>query len=209
MSTDVFTFRPIDAWPGEFTRNRQRSRFDSTYSQTLDLLKRELRQLGARNVVLQIAITGQDLRRDGLMRANSQPSHPGVILSFESKFGPQSYPCDKFTNWQHNLRAIALTLEHLRAVDRYGVSKRGEQYRGWDALPPPREETTIEKAAAWIRARAGGTVERILSSREELKAAYNRYSQVVHPDKPNGNNAEFLELKRNYDLIREAKGWER
>ena len=35
---------------------------------------------------------------------------------------------------QDNVRAIALSLEALRAVDRYGVSKRGEQYAGWKQL---------------------------------------------------------------------------
>ena len=33
----------------------------------------------------------------------------------------------------HNLRSIALGLKALRAVDRYGVSRRGEQYAGFRA----------------------------------------------------------------------------
>jgi hypothetical protein len=38
-------------------------------------------------------------------------------------------------DWQHNVRAIALGLEALRKVDRYGITRRGEQYAGWKALP--------------------------------------------------------------------------
>lgn len=63
-------------------------------------------------------------------------------LSFTSaKHGPMTYPCDAFTgryygdvDWQVNLRAIALGLEHLRALDRYGIAGRGEQYAGWRAI---------------------------------------------------------------------------
>jgi len=39
--------------------------------------------------------------------------------------------CDE--DWRHNVRSIALGLEALRAVDRYGISRRGEQYAGFRA----------------------------------------------------------------------------
>jgi hypothetical protein len=38
--------------------------------------------------------------------------------------------------WQANLRAIGLGLEALRKIERYGITRTGEQYRGWSALPP-------------------------------------------------------------------------
>ena len=43
------------------------------------------------------------------------------------------YATDCCMFWQHNLRSIALGLEALRAVDRYGISRRGEQYAGFRA----------------------------------------------------------------------------
>ncbi len=54
--------------------------------------------------------------------------------------------CDRFyapyrgqgADWQHNVRAIALTLEALRAVDRYGATETGQQYAGFKALPAGR-----------------------------------------------------------------------
>lgn len=131
------TFRPITLWPGTLTRNRSESSFRSTYSATLDLLDRELWHLGARELVIQLALQESDIRRDGLPRADSRPAHPGVILAFRSKHGPLQYATDEFSDWQSNLRAVALGLEALRKVDRYGVSKRGEQYAGWKALPAP------------------------------------------------------------------------
>lgn len=46
------------------------------------------------------------------------------------------YATDACQDWRHNVRSIALGLEALRAVDRYGISRRGEQYAGFrGALP--------------------------------------------------------------------------
>ena len=59
-----------------------------------------------------------------------------------------SYPCDKYSNWQANLRAIALSLEALRAEDRYGVTRRAEQYKGWAKLLPPNAEFASDIEAA-------------------------------------------------------------
>ncbi|WP_165701546.1 hypothetical protein [Crateriforma conspicua] len=62
-----------------------------------------------------------------------------MILSFESdSAGGLSFPCDSCDLWQHNVRSIALAMQALRAVDRYGVTRRAEQYRGWARLPAPR-----------------------------------------------------------------------
>lgn len=131
---DGMKVQPIVEWPGVLTRDRVRSNFSSTQSATLQVLRRELDQLGAKDVLLQIAIPREAFRLDGFPRSTAKPAHPGLILTLDSKFGPLSYPCDTFTRWEDNLRAIALALEALRKVDRYGVTKRGEQYRGFLAI---------------------------------------------------------------------------
>lgn len=135
---------PIRTWPGTLTRSWQRSPFrpsgsnyysgPTTLGDTTEVLERELRNLGAKHTELLMAIQPSDLRLDGRPRATAKPEHPGVILSFDSKHGHLSYPCDTFETWQANLRAIALGLEALRKVDRYGVTKHGEQYRGFLAI---------------------------------------------------------------------------
>lgn len=133
------TLRPITTWPREQTRSRQRSKFSAPWTATLELLDRELFHLGKGNrradSVLQIAMREQDFRKtDGMPRANAIPDHPGVILNIDGSKGPMSMPCDKFDRWQDNLRAIALSLEALRKVDRYGTTPGNEQYRGWLAI---------------------------------------------------------------------------
>lgn len=136
-------YRPIDAWPGELTRRRTRSPFNSTLAQTFTLLERELRHLGARDVVVQMALHDNDFRIDGKPRARAIPDHPGVIVAFDSRYGPLKYATDTFDRFADNLRAIALGLESLRRVDRYGITKRGEQYAGWKALPAAGETTRV------------------------------------------------------------------
>lgn len=141
-----FRYRPISSWPGEMTpqTRRRASTFRASDSKTHQLLARELDFLQAKDVVLEVALREEDIRLDGMPRANAKPpEHPGVVLSFDSKFGPLRYACDRFLKRGENLRAIALGLHHLRAVDRYGITQRGEQYSGWKQLPPGPSEVVV------------------------------------------------------------------
>jgi len=136
--TDI-TFRPIDVWPGEQTGWRRRAPFGAAWLTTIHLLERELTQLEATNVVFQVALYEGQLRIDGKPKASARASHPGVVLAFDSKYGPLKYAVDTFDSFPDNVRAIALAMEALRKVDRYGVTKRGEQYTGWRAIPRAKE----------------------------------------------------------------------
>jgi hypothetical protein len=190
-----FTYRPITLWPGAMTRNRQRARFRAPYSNTLKLLDRELRHLLAKQIVLQVALSEADIRQDGRPRAGSKPRHPGVILAFQSRHGPLSYPCDTYSSWEDNLRAITLALEHLRAVDRYGVTRRGEQYQGWARLPGPiitPSPMTVVEADAWLRRTGGGPP--ILTT-ELLEAVYRRAAFATHPDR-GGSSEGFQRVQQ-------------
>lgn len=211
---------PIEKWPGEQTQERQQHRFSTertrtgtfgsyshrarevNWSGTMDLLARELGELGAHDILLQMAVEDKDIRQDGWIRANARPKHPGVILTFESKHGPLSYPCDNFTDWQANVRAIALALEALRKVDRYGVTRRGEQYSGWKKLPPPGGSTstmTAEVAAQVIADAAGwnSAPPTMLTKADVFRVAYRDAAKRTHPDA--GGSV------RDFQILQEAK----
>jgi len=202
-----FTYRPIDAWRGERTKSPRRSQFRAGWSDTLELLKRELRNLRAAKPVIQIDLAEADFRvTDGLPRASARPASPAVIISFESRYGPLRYCCNTYTHWQDNVRAIAMTLENLRACDRYGATHRGEQYTGWKALPGPAESqpfATAEEAAAFIiqSGNLAASVSELLGASPEGKRdAYRSAAKKLHPD--NGGLAEdFQKLQRARELV--------
>lgn len=197
-------FRPIQHWPGENTRNRRTSNFSASWSSTLSLLDRELSQLGSKNVVIQVALDERDIRLDGYPRATARPAHPGVIVSLDSAYGPLSYPCDTYTSWQDNLRAVALALESLRAVDRYGVTKRGEQYTGWKQLPggrPMPSAMTRTEAAGFVKKAADpdnripSLVKSLLEGRTvSIDVAYKAAARKLHPD-AGGSTEDFQRLQ--------------
>jgi hypothetical protein len=149
------TFRPLTQWPGERTRSRLRAKFKVTYTRSLDLLESELQKLRAQDIIIQVdGLSLQDIRNDGWPRSTWNPgrySDTGVIVSFKTPKGQMSFPCDRFTSWQDNIRAIALSLEALRTVDRYGVTRGHEQYQGWLRLEaPPNGHMDKEQSAAFI-----------------------------------------------------------
>lgn len=191
---------------------RQPSRFDSTWSSTLELLSREIDQLGGRDVVIEADVREQDIRNDGMLRANARPSSPAVVVAFETRLhGPMLYRCDRYVtgwrgegadSWQHNARAIAKTLEALRAVDRYGATETGQQYAGFKALPsgtamPPSHMTTDE---AWsiIGSYQPRNIAALRADHtaDELRAAYRRARAANHPDRHDGDRALWDQVEQ-------------
>jgi len=204
---DNVQLAPIREWPGELTRNRSRSLFKAGLSDTLQLLDREVDHLTDTRAQrasgeLLVAIPAGDLwRQDGKPRAHAVAEHPGVIFSLDSRHGHISYPCDTFTTWQDNLRAIALALEALRKVDRYGVTKRGEQYRGFlalEATAAPAGFATGLEAAEWLRSWVGP-----IWDDRPLKAVLREAQRTTHPDM-SGDAATFHRVSIAESKLREA-----
>lgn len=196
-----FSYRPIERWPGELTKNRKTTPFRVSFDNTVRCLSDEVEALGAHAAVIQLALTDGEIRKDGMIRANSRPSHPGVIVAFETKkLGPLQFATDVFegywsgqVGWHANLRAVALGLEALRKVDRYGITRRGEQYTGWQALPPGvplgPAKMTADEAARLLADEADETASRADIARklldgdaELLSKMYRRAARRLHPD---------------------------
>jgi hypothetical protein len=174
----------------------RRPAFSASFTSTVELLWTELRALDARNVVVELDVRERDIRLDGLPRADARPAHDGVALSFESKFGPLRYATAEYGSnyqmpgWQANLRAIALSMQALRAVDRHGVSRRGEQYTGWRQLPKSTDAAdlilTRAQAQEYLASEYGGDLRRALFE--------------THPDQ-GGDPDEFRKVIRCKELL--------
>ncbi|QRY62721.1 molecular chaperone DnaJ [Gordonia sp. PDNC005] len=198
------TLRPIQAWPGTLTAERKRSTFSAPWRLTLNLIDRELRHLGvdgAAPAVLQIALRESDFRLDGMPRARAVADHPGVILSIESKHGPLSYPCDTFTTWQENLRAIGLALESLRRLDRYGITPGGEQYTGWKQLPTGPNRDVETRAAELLAGLADMSAADIVSDPEAARLAHRKARAASHPDRFGGRRASWDQVERAAEVL--------
>lgn len=203
---------PIREWPGELSRTRTRSAFKAGLTDTLQVLDREIWHLTENrtqrdSAELLIAVPAGDLwRLDGRPRAHAVAEHPGVIFSLDSKHGHLSYPCDTFTTWQDNLRAVALALEALRKVDRYGVTKRGEQYRGFlalEATAAPAGFVTADDAERFLWSVAGDDTPAEHRGQKHLRVWLQRAQRASHPDR-GGDPAIFQRVSLAEAKLREA-----
>lgn len=202
-------FVPLAAWPHAPCTKRQSSPFKATWKATLDLLERELKHLRATDTVLQTFYTRAQIDNRGWPKAGMKASGPGVILSFESKPSwdkpndpntPLSFPCDQYTELTANVRAIALSLEALRSVDRYGVTRQAEQYRGWAQIAAPAPAfRSKEEAAEFIKDQAGvgWNIYELANDHNTRQTAYRAAAKRLHPDSPEtGNHELFVKLQQ-------------
>lgn len=185
---------------GDWSRSARRI----PITRTLGELDKELQHIGVRRAVLELDISERDCRQDGGIRADARPKSPRVVLSFEHpQQGPTRIPADRFDHWADNVRAIRLALEALRAVDRYGITRRAEQYRGWQALPATSSATLNAMAAAKIliaydplhastdAIESTGAADRMLKNLPSARESLRRAAKATHPDTPGGETEHF------------------
>lgn len=213
-----YTTRPISdrTWQRHPSK-RERSRFTATWTSTLDLLEREYTMLNGRDLVIEVDVPESKIRNDGMLRADAAASSPAVVVASTSRHGPLLYRCDLYGDlpwsragaphvWQHNVRSVALTLEALRAVDRYGASASGEQYRGYKAIESQAmalpEAMTVEQALeVMVRHGALSRAAAPTIGRDELARASRIAQRNTHPD-CGGNATDFQRVQTAIDALR-------
>jgi hypothetical protein len=200
-------WRSLQAWPAGRPATKSDDRdtgasFRSTFAGTLSELEDELEKIEAKDVAIEIDMEQRDLRVTGEPRATgSTRSTPGLVLHFTDRRGQAiTMPCDRYDRWQANARALMLTLRALRAVDRYGATASGEQYRGWTALPATTTTAfTVEQAATYL-ARMSGNPSAAAAIPKEIgvaRSAYRVAAANTHPDRGGSTG--------NFQLTQESK----
>jgi hypothetical protein len=176
-------FRPLPKWTRVPKLGLQGSSFKTAYNKTLDKLEYELKRLRARDILIEAGFSLEALRNDGWPRGGTYPSHPGVVLYFTCPDGNMEFPCGTYHRFEANLHAIALTLENLRAIDRYGVTLgRHQQYRGFLAIEAAPKQMTVDQAAAFVAIASGLPSQDIIKSAEAWRGAYRAAAARLHPD---------------------------
>lgn len=220
----VVEYRPIrGGWRDQVTEDRASGQpFSAELYKTERLLLREAGMLGASDVFVEIDAPANAFRGDGsgLRGDRRDPDFPGVVVYLVgTRFGDLRYACDAFEQrysgglpgWQANLRAIALGLEALRTVERYGIARRGEQYRGFGELPPGTplgstsaapEPLTVDGAARLLAAGMDGLdAADLLDDRAAALTAYRVAAKRTHPDAPNGTDAAFARVAEAWEVL--------
>ena len=200
-----YTVRPLTdrAWINQ--THHRRSQFTTGWSDTLDLLEREVYAIQRPTMdapVLMVDATDADLRRDGQLRANARLASSAVALALESVRGPLIFRCDRYNEppyrnrmelWQHNVRAIALTLEALRAVDRHGATQSGEQYTGYRQIEA--RSTTLDETPEHARAQLRSLFPSVPAhATDQELVRYARRS--AHPDLSHGSRSLWDEVQQ-------------
>lgn len=168
------------SWPTGRPRTpntrRRSAKFTLNFGAARDELLEELRRLSARNIVIS---TNIPTRRDGIPYASAaQPDDPGVAVYFDRFHigkGTRSYviACDSYKRIEWNLRAVGVTVEALRTIQRHGATEMLEQaFTGFAALPPVREEHWSEVLG----------LDRGTASHADVRAAVRELAKTHHPD---------------------------
>jgi len=113
------------------------------------------------------------------------PTDPGVAVYFTYRKKPMCLACDKFVLVRHNLRAITLTIQAIRGIERWGASDMIERaFKGFTALPEQGSQAWREILEIPPDAKP---------TEEQIDAAYRMAAHVYHPDK-GGTAEEFNRL---------------
>jgi hypothetical protein len=109
---------------------------------------------------------------------------PGVALYFTRKGKPVCLACDSYDAVWKNVRALQLTLEAMRGIERWGSTQLLDRaFTGFAALP---EKATAE--TCWNVLGIPSTSDRIA-----IDTAFRKRAMELHPDL-GGTNAEMARL---------------
>lgn len=157
-------------WPAGRPRTerylREDSRFQVTPAQAQKEMLAEIEMMGGSEVVL---TTDMRVKRDGSFFARDLAGGPidsGIAVYFVRKGVRVCFCCDRYARLWENMRAIGLTVNAMRAIERHGTAEMLDRaFTGFAALPAPgaadwwtilgvSRDATVDQISAAYKAKA-------------------------------------------------------
>lgn len=171
-----------------------------------DATKRVLDQLGLMGVISEQIVISTNLRVGigGLpLSKQAMPADPGVAVYWLDVASNQRrcMAVDRYDRVEHNLAALAATLEAMRAIERHGGAEVLDRaFTGFAALPRPQF--------------AGRPWRQVLGFDEDekpsvdlVKKEYRLARGDAHPDRKTGSHEEFLAVQEAYEAAARELGF--
>jgi hypothetical protein len=181
----------IEAYPLTWPPGRPRAGFRPgapfkvTLGRSVQDVQYEVRMLGGTDLIIS---TNMPLRKDGLPYTKYSIYDPGAAVYFTYKKRQVCFACDRWNSLEGNMRAISLTINALRGIERWGSGDMVEQaFTGFAALPSPEQPFQVLGVGAH-------------ASKEEIERAYRLLASKHHPDR-GGDEHEMARINRARDAM--------
>lgn len=179
-------------WPEGLARTNWRERkpspFRVQFAKARDEAMREFRLFNADDVLIS---------SDMQAFSTTEPDDPGIALWFRWKGSWRCIACDTYSSLTANLRAVGLTVESLRTMERYGTQMLDQLMTGVavQALPAPGPK-------AWYVV-LGVPESAPLNA---IETVFRQLAAMHHPDTPGGSTERMAEINAAIAEARRLKG---
>lgn len=174
----AYPLRWPDGWPRVPADRREPWRGGMNLVDAEWNLGEEIRRLGGGHPLI---TTGAEVR-GGRRAEHARAAEPAVAAWFLLGGRHKVLGCDRYSTTTGNLRALARTIESLRALRRYGTTEIVDRtLHAFDALPPPRSCWDV------LGLRHG-------APEIEIRAAFRELARERHPDVVGGTPDAMREL---------------
>ena len=178
-------------WPDDYEVTRQpvTSSFTVTQAVARDEMLRELGLLGASSVVI---TTNLPVNKQGQVVTRMKATgSEGVAVYFSRRGNEYVIACDRFNDVWDNMRAVGLSVEAIRRLERYGTRQLLEKALGGLLALPPAPATR-----SWWQVLGLPAAE---VAEEVIKAAYRTLAKRYHPEGTEPDADKFREVHQAYE----------
>lgn len=171
-------------WPAGVPRSPFRVS-NGTWKQDSERIRNDLLlELERLNVDDVIISTNARTNAFGTPRLDERPSDPGVAIYFTRKKKRLCFACDRWDSIRLNMKAITMSIEAIRGLERFGAADMVERaFTGFAQLP-------AQTAKSWREVLQFGLATPTLSMMEER---FRTLARSRHPD-AGGSHDQMSEL---------------